>query len=133
MEANLRSRGLGVLLLLFFGLPAFSQYGRSMPGGRGRVPSTLGTTVPNEPLASFTGAVENIDKKKITVQESESNTLQFVCSRKTQYYDGDKKIKLSDIKPGDRVTVETKRLADGEMEAINVHIEHPKAEAPKAS
>lgn len=133
MEANLRSRGLGVLLLLVFGLPAFSQYGRSMPGGRGRVPSTLGTTVPNEPLASFTGAVENIDKKKITVQESESNTLQFVCSRKTQYYDGDKKIKLSDIKPGDRVTVETKRLADGEMEAINVHIEHPKAEAPKAS
>jgi hypothetical protein len=133
MEANLRSCGLGVLLLLVFGLPAFSQYGRSMPGGRGRVPSTLGTTVPNEPLASFTGAVENIDKKKITVQESESNTLQFVCSRKTQYYDGDKKIKLSDIKPGDRVTVETKRLADGEMEAINVHIEHPKAEARKAS
>ncbi len=78
-------------------------------------------------MASFTGAVENVDKKKITVQESESNTLQFVCSRKTQYYDGDKKIKLSDIKPGDRVTVETKRLADGEMEAINVHIEHPKA------
>ena len=89
--------------------------------------------MPNEPLASFTGAVQNIDKKKITVQESESNTLQFVCSRKTQYYNGGKKIKLSDIKPGDRVTVETKRLADGEMEAINVRIEHPKAEAPKAS
>ena len=133
MEANLRSCGLGVLLLLVFGLPAFSQYGRSLPGGRGRTPATLGTTIPTEPLASFTGAVENIDKKKITVQESESNTLQFVCSRKTQYYDGDKKIKLSDVKPGDRVTVETKRLADGEMEAINVHIEHPKAEAPKAS
>ena len=31
------------------------------------------------------------------------------------------------------MTVETKRLADGEMEAINVHIEYPKAEAPKAS
>jgi hypothetical protein len=127
MEANLRSCGLGVLFLLAFGLPGFSQYGRSMPGGRGRAPATLGTTIPNEPLASFTGAVENVDKKKITVLESESNTLQFVCSRKTQYYDGDKKIKLSDIKPGDRVTVETKRLADGEMEAINVHIEHSKA------
>ncbi len=133
MEADLRCRGLGVLILLACGLPVFSQYGRSMPGGRGRVPTTLGTTVPKEPLASFTGAVENTDKKKITVQESESNTLQFVCSRKTQYYDGDKKIKLADIKPGDRVTVETKRLADGEMEAINVHVEHPKAEAPKAS
>jgi hypothetical protein len=34
------------------------------------------------------------------------------------------------------VTVETKRFADGEMEAINVRVEHPKApkaEAPKAS
>jgi len=107
-----------------------------MPGGRARAPSTPGGTIPNEPLATFTGAVENIDKKKLTLQEADSHTLQFVCSRKTQYYDGDKKIKSSDIKPGDRITVETKRYADGEMEAINVRIEHPQAprrEAEKKS
>lgn len=127
---------LSIILLLAFGLPAFSQVGRPMPGGRARIPSTPGTIIPNEPLATFTGSVQNIDKKRLTLQETDSKTLQFVCSRKTQYYDGDKKIKASDIKPGDQVTVETKRFADGEMEAINVHIEHPKApkaEAPKAS
>jgi len=135
MEADRHSCGLGVLLLLAWGLPAVSQVGRPM-GGRGRIPPTSGATVPNVPLATFTGAVQSIDKKKLTLQESEEKTLQFICSRKTQYYDGDKKIKSSDIKPGDHVTVETKRFADGEMEAINVHIERPKpskAEAPKAS
>ena len=100
------------------------------------MPSSPGATVPNEPLATFTGAVQTVDKKRLTLQDVDSNTLQFVCSRKTQYYDGDKKIKSSAIKPGDRVTIETKRFADGEMEAINVRIEHakaPKTEAPKAS
>jgi len=135
MEAAARSCGLMALFLLAFGLPVFSQVGRPM-GGRGRTPSTPGGTMPNVPLATFTGAVQNIDKKKLTLQESDSKTLQFICSRKTQYYDGDKKIKSSDIKPGDQVTVETKRYADGEMEAVNVHIERqkpPKAEAPKES
>ena len=130
LKVDPRSCGLSILLLLASGLPAFSQVGRPMPGGRGRIPSTSGATVPNVPLATFTGAVQNIDKKKLTLQEPDSKTLQFVCSRKTQYYDGGKKVKLSDIKPGDQVTVETKRFADGEMEAINVHIERPKA--PKA-
>jgi hypothetical protein len=107
-----------------------------MPGGRPRTSSTPGGTVPNEPLATFTGTVQNIDKKKLTLQEADSHTLQFVSSRKTQYFDGDKKVKSSYIKPGDRITVETKRFADGEMEAINVRIEHPqapRAEAEKKS
>jgi hypothetical protein len=133
MESGRRSNGLSILLLLAFGWPAFSQFGRPMPGGRGRVPSTSGATVPNVPLATFTGAVQSIDRKKLTLQESDSKTLQFVCSRKTQYYDGDKRITPSDIKPGDQVTVETKRFADAEMEAINVHIERPKAPKAEAS
>ena len=135
MEAAPRSCGMSILLLLAFGSSVFSQVGRPMPGGRGRIPSTS-VTAPDVPLATFTGAAQNIDKKKLTLQEADSKTLQFVCSRKTQYYDGDKKIQPSCIKPGDRVTVETKRFADGEMEAVNVHIERPKApkaEAPKAS
>jgi hypothetical protein len=133
MEVNPRVFCLSLLLLLALALPSFSQYGRPMPGGRTRTPSMPGATIPDEPLATFSGAVQSIDKKKLTLQEADSKALQFICSRKTQYYDGDKKIKSSDIKPGDRVTIDTKRYADGEMEAINVHIEHtkaPKAEAP---
>jgi len=131
-----RRCGLSMLLLLAVASLVFSQVGRPIPGGRGRIPSTSGTTAPDAPLATFTGAVQNIDKKRLTLQEADSKTLEFVCSRKTQYYDGTKKIKSSDIKTGDRVTVDTKRFADGEMEAINVHIERPKApkaEAPKES
>ena len=131
MKAELRCCGLSILILVL-GLPALAQYGR-VPGGRGRTGATAGTTAPNAPPASFTGSVQNFDKKKLTLQSTDQNTLQFVCSRKTQYYDGEKKIKSSDIKPGDQVTVETKRFADGEMEAINVRIEHPKTTKPAAA
>lgn len=91
-----------------------------------------GTAVPGavgeEPLATFSGAVQDVDKKLLRIKSEDANTLQFVCSRKTQYFDGDKKIKVTDVKPGDRVSVDSKRFRNGELQAINVHIEHPKTE-----
>ncbi len=80
-----------------------------------------------QPLATFSGPVQEIDGKAITLQDTDSNALRFVCTRKTRYYDGKKKISASDIKPGDRVSIETKRFPDGELEAINVRLEHPKS------
>jgi hypothetical protein len=79
-----------------------------------------------EPLATFTGAVQEISGKTIALRDTDSNTLQFVCTHKTRYFDGAKKIKASDIKPGDRVSIETKRFPDGELEAINVRRERRK-------
>jgi hypothetical protein len=90
----------------------------------------------NVPAATFVGSVQIVDKASLTLQEDDSNTLRFVCSRKTHYFDGDKKIKLADIKPGDRVTVESKPFPDGELEAINIRVDHPttpKPADPKAS
>jgi len=79
-----------------------------------------------QPLATFTGTVREMDGKTLTLEVDESNPLPFVCTHKTRYYDGSKKIKASDIKPGDRVSIDTKRYPDGELEAINVRLEHKK-------
>jgi phosphate-selective porin len=84
-----------------------------------------------EPLATFSGVVQEIDSRKLALQDADSNTLQFVLTHKTRYYAGSKKIKASDIKKGDRVSIETKRFPDGELEAINVRLE-PKTKTPGA-
>jgi hypothetical protein len=80
-----------------------------------------------QPLATFSGPVQEIDGKAITLEDAGSNALRFVCTRKTRFYDGKKKISASDIKPGDHISIETKRFPDGELEAINVRLEHPKS------
>jgi len=125
MEIRPRICVLSVLVLLALTLPGFSQSRRT----RGAPPAGGAPSV-NVPAATFTGLVQSVDKGSLTLQEDDSNSLRFVCSRKTHYFVGDKKIKLADVKPGDRVTVETKRYADGEMEAINVRIEHPGTPKP---
>jgi hypothetical protein len=75
------------------------------------------------PLASFTGTVRDMDGKTLALDGTDSDTLHFFCSRKTRYYSGSKKIKSSDIRPGSRVTVESKTARDGELEAVNVRLE----------
>ena len=125
MEISLRIHVLSVLVLLTLTLPGFSQGRRT----RGAQPAQSVPSV-NVPAATFSGLVQIVDKGSLTLQEDDSNTLRFVCSRKTHYFDGDKKIKLADVKPGDRVAVETKRFPDSELEAISVRIEHPKTPQP---
>lgn len=125
MEINRRIYVLSVLVLFACALPAFPQ-GRRMRG----MQSPRNAPSGDVPPATFVGLVQIVDKGSLTLQEDDSNTLRFVCSRKTRYFDGDKKIKLPDIKAGDRVTVETKRFADGELEAINVWIGQPKTAKP---
>ena len=82
---------------------------------------------PAVPLATFTGTVHDMDGKTLTVEDAEAKTLHFFCTHKTRYFDGPKKIKGSDIKPGDRVSVESKAAPDGELEAVNVRREHRKS------
>jgi hypothetical protein len=79
------------------------------------------------PLATFTGTVHAMDGKTLAVEDADAKTLPFFCTHKTRYFDGAKKIKASDIKPGDRVSVESKPARDGELEAVNVRREHPKS------
>jgi len=97
----------GLLLLWIAALPALAQF--------------------PVPLATFTGTVRDMDGKTLTVEDADSKTLPFFCTHRTRYFDGARKIKASDIKRGDRVSVESKTARDGEMEAVNVRREHPKS------
>src|SRR6266404_8666549 len=82
---------------------------------------------PAVPLATFTGTVHDMDGKTLTVEDADAKTLHFFCTHKTRYFDGSKKIKGSDIKPGGRVSVESKTAPDGELEAVSVRLEHPRS------
>jgi hypothetical protein len=79
-----------------------------------------------QPLATFRGTVQEMDGKTLTLEVEGSNPLPFVCTHKTRYYDGNQRIKASDIKPGDHVSIDSKRYPDGELEAINIRLEHQK-------
>jgi len=77
------------------------------------------------PLASFNGTVRTIDGSTITLTRPDQDDLEITCTRKTRYYSGSKKIKRSDIKPGDQVTVETTLDIEGKPEAVNVRLQSP--------
>jgi hypothetical protein len=94
--------------------------------GRGQVPS--GDAGPDL-LVDFHGTLSGVSSKKLTLtleesKKGEENTMDLFISRKTVAYDGDKKIKLADLKTGQSVDVEAKRQIDGSMEAITIHLDH---------
>ena len=122
------------LFLVVAMVSAFAQVGRPVPsarrsGGGGRAATDQAKT--DVPLATFTGAVRVIDTKTLTIDVAEGNTLEFICTRKTGYYDGSKKIKVSAINLGDTVTVEARPDLLLKPEAVIVHLEHPKPAEPE--
>ena len=116
-----------------------AQYGRGSgyPGStRGvgmpsSVPGTRQDQSSQEPLASFAGVLRTISSKMITMENADSNTVEFHCSKKTTFYDGTKKVKPSALKNGERVSVEARRGIAGTLEAVNVRIERGKPD-PKS-
>ncbi len=115
-----------VPLLLLAALPAASQTGR--PGrrqsaGRGGNPDQ---STSDKALPDFAGIVRGLDKKMLRLEEADQNTMQLYCTKKTQYFDGEKKIKAAQIKVGDRVSVEARLGPDGKPEAVHVRLERDK-------
>ena len=115
-----------VLLLLLAAAPAVCQSGRGgrrQSGARSQNPdqSTSDKALPN-----FTGIVRGMDSKMLLVEEADQNTMQFYCTKKTRYFDGSNKIKGSQIKAGDRVSIEARLGPDGKPEAVYVRLEREK-------
>jgi hypothetical protein len=77
------------------------------------------------PLATFSGTVRTIDSSTLTLARPDQDDLEIGCTRKTRYYAGSRKVKRSDIKPGDRVSVETTLDLEGKPEAVNVRVQPP--------
>jgi translation initiation factor IF-1 len=78
-------------------------------------------TVPIPP-AIFTGVVKHIDSGALTLTIPDQDDVEISCTHKTHYYSGSQKIKRTDIKPGDRVTVETALDLYLKPEAVNVRL-----------
>jgi hypothetical protein len=77
------------------------------------------------PLASFTGTVRKIDSTTLTLARQDQDDIDISCTHGTRYYSGSQKIKREKIKPGDRVSVETKLDLYLKPEAVNVRVLPP--------
>jgi hypothetical protein len=77
------------------------------------------------PLASFTGTVRQINSTTLTLARQDQEDLDISCTHGTHYYNGAQKIKRENIKPGDRVSVETKLDPYLKPEAVNIRLLGP--------
>jgi hypothetical protein len=137
---KVKHAGTVALLLLIAGGATASAQMSPFPGGGGGRGVNLPPPVPDigkqppkkqkqdaDAMPSFTGTVRVIDAKVLTIERPDANTLDFNCTKKTKYLDGSKKIKVKDVKAGDRVSVEAKRALDGSLDAVTVHVERGKS------
>ena len=83
-----------------------SQQSGSMGGAQGGVQSSTYThTAKNMP--KFTGTVQSVDpaNMKLSAQDSKGNTMNFSVPSTAKIHKGKQTINLSNINPGDKVTV----------------------------
>ncbi len=116
---------LSILALLSCSLILSAQY---MPRQRTRGQVPAGDAGPDV-VVDFHGTLTSLTSKKLLLtrddsQKGEENTLEISLTRKTVAMDGDKKLKITDLKAGQSVDVEVKRQIDGSMEAVTIHLEH---------
>lgn len=74
-------------------------------------------------LADFHGVLKGLDRKGLTLEVEDGNLLELQCSKKTRFFVNSKKAELSAFRPGDRISVETRRALNGVLEAVNVRLE----------
>ena len=115
-----------ILALVFTLVLSAQRTPRQNSRSPGQIPS--GATGPDL-LVDFRGTISALTSKKLvlTLEESkkgEENTMDIFFSRKTVALDGDKKMKLTDLKTGQPVEIETKRQIDGSLEAVTIHVAH---------
>ncbi|MGA2739945.1 MAG: hypothetical protein ABSG65_21210 [Bryobacteraceae bacterium] len=89
------------------------------------IAACLGMVAQQLPLASFTGVVRQIDSTTLTLARPDQDDLQISCTHGTHYYSGAQKVKREKIKPGDRVSVETKLDPYLKPEAVIVRLMPP--------
>ena len=139
MMVSLRSAIPCVLLAASLALSGQTVYPQG--GSRGRYGSSGGRsgskgnpgTFPEEPLATFRGTVQG-SGPKILVVKTDTDTVDFECSKKTTYQHAGNKVKAADLKAGDLVAVEARHTIDGKVMAVNVILDPPpEPKAPNPS
>jgi Cu/Ag efflux protein CusF len=61
------------------------------------------------PVATFSGTVHGVSSKKITIENSDGNLVDFDVNRKTRVMRGKKEISISNLATGDSVTIEARQ------------------------
>ena len=61
------------------------------------------------PVATFGGTVHGVSSKRITIENSDGNLVDFDVNRKTRIMRGKKEIPISNLATGDAVTIEARQ------------------------
>jgi hypothetical protein len=138
------------ILAFAVALPALAQIGYpgggyppgQYPGGGGGIPSpfprrgkqTPGKTQPGqkEDLKTFTGLVRTVDDKSLVVEAADGRVLNFQVSASTKFVKDSGDLKPSELKAGDRVSVDASEDRKGYLSAVTVRFEKA-AEKPAAA
>jgi len=86
-----------------------------------------GAQNPKVPLATFNGAVHGVSNKRITIETSQGNLVDFDINRNTKVMRGKKQIKASDLQTGDMVTIDARQEMSEFWVAVVITAQ-PKAE-----
>jgi len=61
------------------------------------------------PVATFSGTLHGVSSKRITIENSDGNLVDFDINRKTRVLRGKKEISISNLATGDSVTIEARQ------------------------
>ncbi len=75
------------------------------------------------PVATFHGTLKSLSKKELVLAMPEDQAITFYVSHKTKYLKDSKPIKAADIKSGAPLSVDGRRDALGNTEAVTVTVE----------
>jgi hypothetical protein len=112
-----------VIALLLLQYP-YPQRRRIPPGQN--VPDTHGTIT--DAVATFDGKFKSADKKYITIEVEEGQTMRMYITSATKFFRDDKQVKASDFHPNDKVTVEASR--DSRLNLLAVRVTATPLRAP---
>ncbi len=76
-------------------------------------------------LADFTGVVQGVSKKQITIESAEGNLIDFEINRKTKVMRGKAEITAEDIMSGDQVTIEARQEMLKFLVAVVITVQPP--------
>ena len=68
------------------------------------------------------GTVKGLDKKGLLLEEDAGNDLPLKITKKTTFWDGDKKLEPSAVPMGALVAVDVHRFPDGSLDALTVRV-----------
>jgi hypothetical protein len=110
---------------VFLALMLFQQVPRQRTPRQQQTPNLQGNT---DAIATFNGIFKSADKKFITIDLEDGNTMRMYITGSTKFIREDKPVKAADFHTGENVTVDASR--DARLNLVAVRIAAVPARAP---